>query len=127
MIIPINLHPERSSSSTSTCTFPPAFAQFGSDELVLIELQGSLEVDGDNLGQMVGKLNVETSTVSNEVRNHIVVESLTDMAITEEIDAPDRTSFTRGETCQFTQTPRCVTSFITSRRCERYWDRSGFC
>ena len=63
MIIPINLQPEPSASSSSTCTFPPALAQFGSEGLVLIELQGSLEVEGDNIGQTVGKLSVEASTV----------------------------------------------------------------
>ncbi|KAK7690444.1 hypothetical protein QCA50_005542 [Cerrena zonata] len=62
MIIPINLHPERSSSTSSTCTFPPALAQFGSDELILVELQGSLEVEGDNIGATVGKLSVDPST-----------------------------------------------------------------
>jgi len=60
MIIPINLATERHSSSRTT--FPPQLAQFGSDEIVLIELQGTLEVDGDRAGQMVGKLVVDTAT-----------------------------------------------------------------
>ncbi|TFK49386.1 hypothetical protein OE88DRAFT_422511 [Heliocybe sulcata] len=52
MIIPITL-PRPSSSSPS---LPRALAKLGSSEVVLIELQGSLEVEGDRAGQAVGTL-----------------------------------------------------------------------
>ncbi|KZT01384.1 uncharacterized protein LAESUDRAFT_686700 [Laetiporus sulphureus 93-53] len=61
MIIPINISAPSSSSSSSQI-FPPQLAQFGSDELVLIELQGSLEVKGDREGQVVGKLRIDDAT-----------------------------------------------------------------
>ncbi|TFY54759.1 hypothetical protein EVG20_g9578 [Dentipellis fragilis] len=54
MIIPITL-PSSDSASTS---LPPTLAQIGSSELVLIELQGSLEVEGDKHGKSVGKLTI---------------------------------------------------------------------
>jgi len=60
MIIPINV--SKSGPSLSNYTFPPQLAQFGSNEVVLIELQGSLEVDGDKEGQVVGKLRVDDVT-----------------------------------------------------------------
>ncbi|TFK49393.1 hypothetical protein OE88DRAFT_1683280 [Heliocybe sulcata] len=52
MIIPITL-PRSSSSAPS---LPPALAKLGSSEVVLLELQGSLEVEGDRAGQAVGTL-----------------------------------------------------------------------
>ncbi|KAI0046579.1 hypothetical protein FA95DRAFT_1356654 [Auriscalpium vulgare] len=51
MIIPITL-PDASGSSK----LPPSLAQIGTSELVLIELQGTLEVEGDKRGQTVGTL-----------------------------------------------------------------------
>ncbi|KAL4243254.1 hypothetical protein ABKN59_011499 [Abortiporus biennis] len=59
MIIPIHLPTPGSSSSN---TLPPQFAQFGTDEVVLIELQGSLEVEGDKANQRVGKLSIDSTT-----------------------------------------------------------------
>lgn len=43
---------------------PPQLVQFGTEGLVLIELQGALEVEGDKSGQLVGKLRVDPATVS---------------------------------------------------------------
>ncbi|TFY83784.1 hypothetical protein EWM64_g228, partial [Hericium alpestre] len=40
-------------------SLPPALAQIGTSELALIELQGSLEVEGDKRGQTVGKLTID--------------------------------------------------------------------
>ena len=60
MIIPINI----AVSGSSSQPLPPQFAQFGTDELVLIEMQGKLEVEGDMNGQYVGKLTVDPGTVS---------------------------------------------------------------
>ncbi|KAI0955683.1 hypothetical protein AcV7_006281 [Taiwanofungus camphoratus] len=61
MIIPVNL-PDSGSSVSTSATLPPQLAQFGGDELVLIELQGSLEVEGDRRGQTVGKLRIDDAT-----------------------------------------------------------------
>ncbi|KAI0090997.1 Ctf8-domain-containing protein [Irpex rosettiformis] len=55
MIIPINI-----ATSSAGPTLPPQLAKFGTDELVLIELQGSLDVEGEISGQLVGKLDLET-------------------------------------------------------------------
>ena len=51
-------------SSTTRRPLPPQLVQFGTEELVLIELQGALEVDGNKDGQLVGKLRVDPNTVS---------------------------------------------------------------
>jgi len=56
MIIPINLP---SPSSTTATQLPSNLAKLGNSEVVLIELQGSLEVEGDSFGQHVGKLKME--------------------------------------------------------------------
>ncbi|OBZ72710.1 Chromosome transmission fidelity protein 8 [Grifola frondosa] len=61
MLIPIHVESHDSSSKRS---LPPQLAQFGADEIVLIELQGALEVEGDSRGQFVGKLRVDATTVS---------------------------------------------------------------
>jgi len=59
MIIPINVG---SSSAISGASLPPQLAQFGTDELVLIEMQGTLESDNDKAGQTVGKLTIDEKT-----------------------------------------------------------------
>ncbi|KZT67471.1 hypothetical protein DAEQUDRAFT_694150 [Daedalea quercina L-15889] len=43
-------------------TFPPQLAQFGTEGLVLIELQGKLDVVGDNRGQLIGTLRIDDAT-----------------------------------------------------------------
>lgn len=55
MIIPINL-PSTSLSNPETSKFPPQLAKLASDEVVLIELQGAFEVEGDAGGQVAAKL-----------------------------------------------------------------------
>lgn len=62
MIIPINLSDPGTSASTGH-SLPPQFAQFGTNEVVLIELQGSLDVEGNKEGQLVGKLSIDDTTV----------------------------------------------------------------
>ncbi|KAG6835502.1 hypothetical protein H0H93_000764 [Arthromyces matolae] len=61
MIIPINV-----ASSSSNLKLPPGLAKISHDEVVLIELQGALEVDSNQPnerdGKLVGKLNFEEST-----------------------------------------------------------------
>ena len=63
MLIPINIDLAGHTTPRSR-QLPPPLVQFGTNELVLIELQGSLEVEGDRDGQLVGKLRVDTATVS---------------------------------------------------------------
>ncbi|KAF8623610.1 hypothetical protein AX17_007313 [Amanita inopinata Kibby_2008] len=59
MIIPITLAP----SSTANQKLPPALAKVSHDEVVLIELQGSLHVEcgdaSDRNGQLVGNLQLD--------------------------------------------------------------------
>ena len=60
MLIPINI----AVSGSSSRPLPPQFAQFGTDELVLIELQGSFQTEGDRAGQLAAHLHVgETVSV----------------------------------------------------------------
>lgn len=64
MIIPINV----ASSSFSNPKLPPGLAKISHDELVLVELQGSLEVECNHIsernGKLVGSLKVDEITVS---------------------------------------------------------------
>ncbi|KAG5337286.1 hypothetical protein C0989_009932 [Termitomyces sp. Mn162] len=61
MIIPINV-----ASSSSNPKLPPGLAKISHDEVVLIELQGALEVESnhpsDRDGKLVGKLKVDEAT-----------------------------------------------------------------
>ena len=50
-------------SSDPRRKLPPQLVQFGTDELVLIELQGALDVEGNKDGQLVGKLRINPGTV----------------------------------------------------------------
>ncbi|RDB26118.1 Chromosome transmission fidelity protein 8 [Hypsizygus marmoreus] len=63
MIIPINI---ASSSSSSNPKLPPSLAKISHDEIVLIELQGSLEVEcnhpSERDGKFIGKLTIDEST-----------------------------------------------------------------
>ncbi|KAI0352434.1 hypothetical protein OH77DRAFT_1409171 [Trametes cingulata] len=61
MIIPINVNIP-GPSSPPTRRLPPQLVQFGSEELVLIELQGALDVEGNKDNQLVGKLRVDPAT-----------------------------------------------------------------
>ncbi|KAI0733575.1 Ctf8-domain-containing protein [Fomitopsis betulina] len=59
MIIPVNIS---LSSSPTVASFSPQLSQFGSEGLVLIELQGKLEVAGENDGEVIGTLNIDEAT-----------------------------------------------------------------
>ena len=59
MIIPITLKPP----SDDSRTLPPQLANLGNGEIVLIELQGSLEVQGPTDSQFVGTLEIDPKTV----------------------------------------------------------------
>ncbi|KXN91642.1 hypothetical protein AN958_12494 [Leucoagaricus sp. SymC.cos] len=64
MLIPITFNPSSSLSSTpsETSKLPSALAKISNDEVVLIELQGALEVEAaqssDKNGKFVGKLTI---------------------------------------------------------------------
>lgn len=62
MLVEINVNLSRLSSSHRQ--LPPQLVQFGTDEIMLVELQGALEVEGNQDGQLVGKLRVDPSSVS---------------------------------------------------------------
>ena len=61
MIIPVNI--ALGSASENGTKFPPQLVQFGSEGLILIELQGKLDVAGENDGQTIGTLKVDEATV----------------------------------------------------------------
>ncbi|KAI8984809.1 Ctf8-domain-containing protein [Trametes punicea] len=61
MLIPVNVALP-GPSCTPRRKLPPQLVQFGTDELLLIELQGALEVEGDRDSQLVGKLRVDPTT-----------------------------------------------------------------
>jgi chromosome transmission fidelity protein 8 len=66
MLIPITFNPD---SKPQTPKLPPTLAKISNDEVVLIELQGNLEVSqsSDKNGQFVGELTIdETGSVSYE-------------------------------------------------------------
>ena len=63
MPIPINIDLPGPSTPRRP-QLPAQLVQFGTDELLLIELQGALEVEGNKDGQLVGKLEVDSATVS---------------------------------------------------------------
>ncbi|RPD54117.1 hypothetical protein L226DRAFT_617229 [Lentinus tigrinus ALCF2SS1-7] len=60
MLIDINI--DLPGPSSTRRQLPPQLVQFGTEELVLIELQGALEVEGNKDGQLVGKLRVDPNT-----------------------------------------------------------------
>ena len=43
---------------------PPSLAKIGENETVIIELQGSIEIEGDKSGELIGNLDV-TNVVCN--------------------------------------------------------------
>jgi len=63
MLIPITFSPQ----FTSNSKLPSGLAKISHDEVVLIELQGSLDVESnhpsDRDGQFVGKLKLDEATV----------------------------------------------------------------
>ncbi|TBU51931.1 Ctf8-domain-containing protein [Dichomitus squalens] len=73
MLIPINIDLPGPSTPRRP-NLPPQLIQFGTDELILIELQGSLEVEGNRDGQLVGKLRVDAVTKPTLVIGHHLLE-----------------------------------------------------
>jgi len=56
MILPLTLAPQPSPGAPA---LPSALARLGSSELFLLELQGELEVSGEQHGQLVGRLTID--------------------------------------------------------------------
>ena len=71
MLIPINIDLPGPSTPRRP-QLPPQLVQFGTDELLLIELQGALEVEGNADGQLVGKLEVDSATVSRPLHLYML-------------------------------------------------------
>lgn len=64
MIIPIHIALPTSATAEPRAKLPPQLARLGdahSDELVLVELQGALEVTGPKSGTLVGTLTIDNS------------------------------------------------------------------
>ena len=112
MIIPVNINIAGSSSGP----LPPQFAQYGTDEVVLIELQGELEVEGESGGQLVGKLTVDNNTVSLHVSS--ALNSFTTRQRTEKAHSTDWPPSARGEACKSEQAPGGHAPTALSRRCK---------
>jgi chromosome transmission fidelity protein 8 len=62
MIIPINLSP---SNSPDGVQFPPQLAKFGTDEVILLELQGAFQVEGDPAGQLAARFQMQNEVSEN--------------------------------------------------------------
>ncbi|KAL5504223.1 hypothetical protein ACEPAH_8297 [Sanghuangporus vaninii] len=71
MIITINT-PERSVRPITK--FSPQLAKLGSDELILIELQGSFHVEGDASGQLAAQLSLDNETKPTMLIGHNLLE-----------------------------------------------------
>lgn len=61
MIIPINTP---SATANNTSKFPPQLAKLGTEEIILIELQGSFQVEGDKSGQLAATLRFDGNEVN---------------------------------------------------------------
>lgn len=59
MIIPVNV--ALTSSRFDNNKLPPQLARLGTDEVVLIEFQGSFQTEGDHTGELVGHLHIGDS------------------------------------------------------------------
>lgn len=73
MLIPVTFNPP-SSQSTPTLKLPAALAKISHDEVVLIELQGALEVEvaqpTDKNGKLVGKLTIDENGSVSQPSDH---------------------------------------------------------
>ena len=85
MIIPIN-NPAHSKKPESR--FPPQLAKLGTDEIILIELQGSFQVEGDSSGQLAARLNLDN------VSNMGILNTLFDIVDTMLHSPGNQTDFT---------------------------------
>ncbi|KAF9223794.1 hypothetical protein BS17DRAFT_733588 [Gyrodon lividus] len=74
MIIPISVSPP----SHFSPKLPPSIAKLGHDELFLIELQGTLDVEGSEItskdGQLIGKLNTADMNKPTLMIGHHLLE-----------------------------------------------------
>ncbi|KAG6857423.1 hypothetical protein H0H87_004785 [Tephrocybe sp. NHM501043] len=81
MIIPINV-----ASTSSNPKLPPGLAKISHDEVVLIELQGALEVEcnhpNERDGKLVGKIKVDSATNKSTllIGHHLLEGKITNLA-----------------------------------------------
>ncbi|KAF7289632.1 hypothetical protein HMN09_01325400 [Mycena chlorophos] len=82
MIIPISFN----IGATGICPLPPALARISHSEVVLVELQGALEVDyvkpSERDGKLVGKLGLDNSgnTATLRIGHHLLEGRVTQLA-----------------------------------------------
>jgi chromosome transmission fidelity protein 8 len=67
MIIPINVFLSEADSVTHKAKLPSRLVKLGSDELILIELQGDIETEGEKKGQEVGTLTLDDKVCTGSV------------------------------------------------------------
>ncbi|EJD06874.1 uncharacterized protein FOMMEDRAFT_76607 [Fomitiporia mediterranea MF3/22] len=72
MIIPINI--SAATSDESSTKFPPQLAKLGTDEVIIIELQGSFHVEGDQSGHLAARLKLENVTKPTLLIGHNLLE-----------------------------------------------------
>ena len=106
MLIPIVL-PVLSSQPAPT--LPPPLARISATELLLVELQGELEVTGDRHGQSIGMLQVPADGAVRALPSSLHVRSLptcSHSTHTGKADAPDRPPPARRHYCYASAAPR---------------------
>ncbi|CCA68902.1 hypothetical protein PIIN_02762 [Serendipita indica DSM 11827] len=75
MIIPVRLPSQVPSPDHA---LPPAVASIGFNELVLLELQGSIEIEGDYAGETIGMLDMSIeSKPTLRIGHHLLEGKLT--------------------------------------------------
>ncbi|KAF7327991.1 hypothetical protein MKEN_00379700 [Mycena kentingensis (nom. inval.)] len=82
MLIPITFN----APTKGLSTLPPAFARISDSEILLVELQGSLEVEAakpsDRDGKLVGKLGIDAAgkTATLRIGHHLLEGRVTQLA-----------------------------------------------
>ncbi|KZT39136.1 hypothetical protein SISSUDRAFT_968266, partial [Sistotremastrum suecicum HHB10207 ss-3] len=66
--------------SSSLTPLPPQLATLGTGEVVLIEMQGSLEVEGDKSNGFIGVLNVDDDKTTMRIGHHLLEGKIASLA-----------------------------------------------
>jgi hypothetical protein len=103
MIIPINISLPSDTSDSPQPKLPPSLAKLGSAEVVLIELQGTLEVEGAKDKQMIGKLNLMDVSVLYGWFFVLYTNYTNACRTGQEADADDWPPLAGGQVCEPTE------------------------